>query len=176
VRARLSNMPELEGLGNRLKGFFSQRPEVIAAYLFGSQVRERATQHSDVDIAVLLESGFDLQERPLYRIEQIVELELLARCPVDLVLLNQASLVLCNQVLKYGRLLYEADHRQRVTFEVQSRQAYYDFKPTLALLRQALTRQIGEVGLGRRYRGHRDPLGDARRARERFESLAASHV
>ena len=160
----------------RLREYFARHPEVTAAYLFGSQARERATEDSDVDVAVLLEPGFDLQEHFMYRIERMVELELLCHRPVDVVILNHASLVLRNQVLKYGRLVHETDHRQRVAFEVQSRQAYYDFKPTLVRLHRALARQIKEVGLGRRYRGHRDPLGDARRARERFESLAADHV
>jgi len=160
----------------RLRECFARRPEVIAAYLFGSQTRGRATEDSDVDVAILLEPGFDLQEHFMYRIERMVELELLCQRSVDVAILNHASLVLRNQVLKYGRLVYETDHRQRVAFEVQSRQAYYDFKPTLVRLHHVLVRQIKEVGLGRRYRGHRDPLGDARRARERLESLAADHI
>lgn len=166
-------MPSLEA---RLREYFARHPEVTATYLFGSQARGRATEKSDVDVAILLKPSFDLQEHFMYRIERMVELELLCRRSVDLVILNHASLVLRNQVLRYGQMVYETDHRQRVAFEVQSRQAYYDFKPTLALLYRALARQIKEVGLGHRYRGDRDPLGDARRARERFESLAADHV
>jgi predicted nucleotidyltransferase len=160
----------------RLKEFFAQRPEVVAAYLFGSWAKGKAVPGSDMDIAALLEPGFDLQEHFLYRIERMVELEMHCRRPVDLVILNQAPLVLRNQVLKYGRLVYEADHRQRIAFEVQSRQAYYDFKPTLTLLHRSLVQQTREVGLGHRYRGHHDPLGDARRARERLESLATDHI
>jgi predicted nucleotidyltransferase len=159
-----------------LKEYLVPRPEVIAGYLFGSQAKGKATQDSDVDVAILLDPGFNLQEHYMYRVERTVELELLCQRPVDLVILNQAPLVLRNQVLKYGQLIYESDHRQRVAFEVQSRQAYYDFKPTLTLLHNALARQIKEVGLGQGYRGHRDPLGDARRARERFERLAEDRV
>jgi predicted nucleotidyltransferase len=155
-----------------LGGYFAGRPEVSAVYLFGSQAKGTTTKNSDIDVAVLLEPGFDLKAHSMYRIGLMVELEQLCRRPVDVVILNQASLVLRNQVLKYGRLVYERDHSQRVAFEVYSRQAYYDFKPILALLHRALVRQIREVGLADRYRGHRDPLGDARRARERLESLA----
>lgn len=160
----------------QLSDYFAGRPEVSAAYIFGSLAKERAVDGSDVDVAVLLKPDFDLQGHAMYRIQQMVELETRFRHPVDVVILNRAALVLRNQVLKYGRLVHESDHRQRVDFEVQSRQAYYDFKPTLARLHRALVRQIREVGLGGRYRGHRDPLGDARRARERFESRAGDRA
>ncbi len=159
-------------LNSVLADFFSQRPEVSAAYLFGSQAKGTATEDSDVDVAVLLDPAFDLETHFAYRLEQMVALESACRRPVDVVILNRASLVLRNQVLKYGLRVYEKDHRQRITFETQSRLAYYDFKPTLDMLREALARQIQEVGLVTRYRGHRDPLGDARRALERFEGLA----
>lgn len=166
---------EAIALEMRLGGYFAGHAEVIAAYLFGSQAKGKATADSDVDIALLLSPDFDLQEYFMYRIERMVELEQFCQSPVDVVILNQAPLVLRNQVLKHGRLVYERDHRQRVAFEVRSRQAYYDFQPMLALLHRALVRQIKEVGLGSRYRGHRDPLGDARRTRERFKSLISSH-
>lgn len=167
---------DAQALAMRLSGYFVGRAEVIAAYLFGSQAKGKAAADSDVDVAILLNPDFDLHEHFMYRIERMVELEQLCRRPVDVAILNQAPLVLLNQVLRYGRLVYERDHRQRVAFEVRSRQAYYDFQPLLALLHRALARQIKEVGLGGRYRGHRDPLDDARRARERFESLTKDNV
>ena len=159
-----------------LADFFVQRPEVSAAYLFGSQAKGTATEDSDVDVAILLDPAFDLETHFAYRLEQMVALETVCQRPVDVIVLNHAPLVLRNQVLKYGRRVYEKDHRQRIAFETQSRLAYYDFKPTLAMLHAALARQIREVGLVTRYRGHRDPLGDARRARERFESLAGRQL
>lgn len=160
----------------RLGEYFAARAEVIAAYLFGSQAKGKATADSDIDIAFLLSPDFDLQEHFMYRIERMVELEQLCRRSVDVVILNQAAPILRNQVLRYGRLVYERDHRQRVAFEVRSRQAYYDLQPMLKLLQRALVRQIKEVGLGDRYRGCRNPLGDARRAHERLESLAKDNL
>ena len=163
-------------LDSVLAGFFSEQPEVIAAYLFGSEAKGTATAGSDVDVAVLLDPAFDLESHFAYRLEQMVAFESVCRRSVDVVILNQAPLVLRNQVLKYGRLVYEGDHRQRVAFEVQSRFAYYDFKPVLDLLHSTLLRQIHEVGLADRYRGRGDALGDARRARDRFEGLTADQL
>ena len=152
-----------------LADYLAAQTEVIAAYLFGSQAKGTARAGSDVDVALLLDPAFDLESHFAYRLEQTVALELACRRSVDVIILNQTSLVLRNQVLKYGRLIYERDHRQRVAFEVQSRFAYYDFKPVLDLLHSTLLRQIQEVGLAGRYRGRYNALDDARRARERFE-------
>ncbi len=43
-----------------LTAFFATQPDVVAAYLFGSQAQGRATPRSDVDIAVLLTRMPDL--------------------------------------------------------------------------------------------------------------------
>jgi predicted nucleotidyltransferase len=163
-------------LGSILVDFLSGHREVIAAYLFGSQAKGTAIAGSDVDIAALLDPAFDLETHFAYRLEQMVALESVCRRPVDVVILNRAPLVLRNQVLKYGRLIYERDHHQRVAFEVQSRFAYFDFKPVLDLLHSTLLRQIQEEGLADRYRGRRNALGDARRARDRFESLTTAQL
>ena len=163
-------------LDSTLDAHFSQHPEVSAAYLFGSQAQGTARPGSDVDVAILLDPAFDLKAHFAYRLEQMAALETLCQRPVDVVILNQAPSVLRHQVLKYGRLVYERAHRQRVTFEVQSRLAYFDFKPTLDFLYDRLLRDIKEGNLGTRYRGRRDPIDDARRARERFESLAKDNL
>jgi len=159
-----------------LQAFFLRHPAVEAAYLFGSQAKGSATPTSDVDVAVLFGDTFDLDAHPMLRLEMLVELEAHLNTSVDLVILNQASLVLCNQVLKYGRLVFERSHRKRVTFEVRSRQAYFDFKPMLDMLHAKLSQQIREEDLERRYRGNRDPISEARRAFERLERTKADHT
>jgi predicted nucleotidyltransferase len=51
-------------MNERIIRFFRKRPEVVAVYLFGSQARERATEVSDVDLAILLDpqAAVDLYE------------------------------------------------------------------------------------------------------------------
>ncbi len=165
----------LTSLAKHLRPYFTSNSEIVAVYVFGSRAKGTETIGSDIDIAILLSPDFDLKTHPIYRLEQITQLEMRLSTPVDVVILNQASLVLCNQVLKYGKLIYEANHQQRITFEVRSMQTYHDFEPAMAYLNRSLTRQIQEVGLVHRYRGHYDPLSDARRALERFEHAANRH-
>jgi uncharacterized protein len=147
----------------------SEHPEIVAAYLFGSVARDRATAASDIDVALLLDADYDLEANPLYRLRQMSVLASRLDRPVDVVILNDAPLVLRNQVLAYGLRIYETDRRQRVNYEVRSRQLYFDFRPILDRIYAALHRHIKEGSFGHQYRGHRDPLGDAVRARERLE-------
>jgi len=144
----------------------------MAAYLFGSQAKGNAKPTSDVDVAVLFDESFD----PMLRLELMIELEARLGASVDLVILNQANLVLRNQVLKYGRLVFERNHRERVAFEVRSRQAYFDFKPMLDKLHKKLIQQIQEEDFERRYRGDRDSISEARRARERLERATTDPI
>ena len=38
----------------KIKNYFSQKPEVVAVYLYGSQAREEAKETSDIDLGVVL--------------------------------------------------------------------------------------------------------------------------
>ena len=168
--ARRSREPlTREGIISVLQCALAERPEVVAGYLFGSVARDRATAGSDVDVALLLDAGYDRAAHRLYRLERMTDLEARLGCPVDVVVLNEAPLVLRNQILTYGRRVHETDHRQRVEYEVRSRQAYWDFRPILDRIYTAQRRHIKEGTYGHQFRGHRDPLGDAEWARERFD-------
>jgi predicted nucleotidyltransferase len=158
-----------DDLLDAIRDYVNRQPEVDAAYLFGSRAKGKERAASDVDVALLVDEGSAPESTPAYRLEQIMALEDICGRPADVVILNDAPLVLRHQILKYGRLIYERDHRRRVDFEVQSLQAYFDFKPILDRLNQRLLQDIKEGKIATRYRGHRDPLSDARRALERLE-------
>jgi len=160
---------EPQQIAVQLAAYEQTRPEIAAVYLFGSQAKGTARASSDVDVGLLLADDFDLHRNYKYRLEQMMALATLLHKPVDVVILNRAPLVLRHQVLKYGRCVYEGNHQVRVSFEVQSRKAYFDFKPYLAYHHQKLTARIREGNLAYQYRGHQDPLDDARRAFKRLE-------
>lgn len=152
-----------------LREALSQRQEVVAAYLFGSYATGRERPDSDVDVAVLLDTETPHCDDPLYRLDLIASLAERLHCSVDVVILNDAPLVLRHQVLTYGERILETDRAQRVAYEVRSFQLYFDFRPILDTIAEATRRHIREGTFGHQYRGHRDPLGDALRARERLE-------
>lgn len=101
--------------------------EIQAAYLFGSRSTGGARDSSDVDIAVLVGRPFGLldEQRLAARAQSTLHL------PVDIVVLDRASLELRGRVVQEGELIYSGDHAARVTFEVRTRSQYLDFLPTL---------------------------------------------
>jgi uncharacterized protein len=147
--------PVLDEAG--LIAFLRTQPDIVAAYLFGSLAQGRATSHSDVDIAVLLSRVPDpLSDEPNRQFQLMDEFRPFADREVDVVILNTAPPLLQNQVLRYGRLLYEQEQAKRIAFEVRSGKIYDDIAPMNAFFTRVLFQEIKEVGLGgRRRRNHR---------------------
>lgn len=145
---------QIEGINlEDIRRFLSTQPDVIAAYLFGSVARGKAGPRSDIDIAVLLEEDLEPFERFERRLRLMADLEALCRSEVDVVVLNDAPLVLQNQVLRHGRLIYERDRQARIAFEVKSRKMYHDWKPWMEFYHRSLVRELKEGRFGER-RGH----------------------
>jgi uncharacterized protein YutE (UPF0331/DUF86 family) len=61
---------------------------------------------------------------------------------IDVVILNQASLLLKLQVIKYGQILFSRDEKQRVMFETKAVMDYLDFKKFDEIQNQALSRRL----------------------------------
>lgn len=101
---------------------------VTHAYLFGSHAQGRASERSDVDLAVLTES-----EKP--KLRQILHLTKGLEAAVDeqvdvtLVSVRDTDPRLLNQVLQHGDLLYAKDEATRVDFETSARSKDLDMKP-----------------------------------------------
>jgi len=102
---------------------------------------------SDVDVAVLLNEE-DNVARFERRLQMMVEVSKVCGREVDVIVLNDAPPILQNQVLRYGRLLFERDRRARVEFEVRAGKVYADLEPMRRFFQQALFQEIKEVGLG----------------------------
>ncbi len=124
-----------------LKEFIGSRNEILAAYLFGSYGTEFQTNLSDVDLAVLVSNSV----RPdlAYQLALSSRLaDILQEEDLDVVILNNASVVMQFEVLSTGRLLYERDHElvcdflERVLkeygdFQIDLRQFYRDYDDAL---------------------------------------------
>jgi predicted nucleotidyltransferase len=124
---------------------FRSEPAVVAAWLFGSVARGRATAFSDVDFAVLLRSDapqgldrFVLLDRLACRIADVLGV---SEREVDMVALNEQGTVFQYDVLRGGRLLYDADAKARVLFVWGVLRRYLDFRPTLDIFDRASGRQ-----------------------------------
>jgi predicted nucleotidyltransferase len=122
-----------EVITSGLKEYFAERADVegiAAAWLFGSVARGTAGPRSDVDVAILYSKepppglaglGLSLEG----------DLERLLGLPVQVVVLNRASVDLVHRVLRDGALLVDRDRSRRIAFEVRSRNEFWDIEPFL---------------------------------------------
>jgi len=107
----------------------AQRSDVVCAYLFGSHAKGAACAQSDVDVAVLLDSGADGALGPMVEIEQALRAAL-PGLQIDVVILNEAPLRLRFEVMTTGSLLFDAHADERVDFEVTTQMLYLDWQRT----------------------------------------------
>ena len=113
----------------RLNQLFAQSP-VNAAYLAGTLSNRTAFGHlTDVDIGILMMDQIKADQFFDYQLYFLSELaKRLETDSIDVVILNQASLILKLQVIKNGQILFSRNEKQRVSFETKAVMDYLDFK------------------------------------------------
>lgn len=106
------------------------RKEPIAlAYLHGSYANERADRESDIDIAIVADSSlsreerFDLRLRALGSLSEILHLDLES---IDLVVLQDATILLQYNAMRKGIRIFERDRSERIQYELRVEQEYDD--------------------------------------------------
>ena len=107
----------------KIKNFLAADPRIKFAYLFGSTARGSAGPLSDLDIAVFLDCRFDLFSCRLKIMESLARAIKTER--FDLVVLNDATPLLCHEAIKDGIILKE-DRPRRVMFESRAVREYLD--------------------------------------------------
>lgn len=127
----------------QLNQLFTKNP-VNAAYLSGSLAGRTSFGHlSDVDIAILLMEQIKSDQFLDYQMYFFSELaKRLESESIDVVILNQSSLLLKLQVIKYGQILFSRDEKQRISFETKAVMDYLDFKKFDEIQNQALSRRL----------------------------------
>ena len=120
----------------KLKDIFKDYPYIASAYLFGTHASGKVRPLSDVDIAIVLKEnapkGRDLlheEDYFSYRLAKALDVR-----DVDLINLNNQGLVFQHNVLRTGKLIYDADPALRIRFVIQVITRFCDFEPTLKFI------------------------------------------
>jgi len=105
--------------------YLQSRKDVLFAYLFGSMAKGRNLPLSDIDIAVYLsiESGSGIK-----KLEVLGGLiECLKTDELDLVILNNAPLILRRKILENHKIIVDKDPFLRYQYESLTNREYFDF-------------------------------------------------
>ena len=142
-----------------------KHPNIILAYLFGSQVHEYIGPMSDIDIAVMLDNA-DEKDAILSDLRSSIALAI-DQERVDVVFLNRATVELAYAIILDGELIYERDAYTRVEYEAKIMSLYCDYLPVLRAQRGDILRGDEHETRVRRYR---EALGRTERALSAFRS------
>jgi predicted nucleotidyltransferase len=136
---------DLERRLSELCRAWSGDPDVAALYLFGSRAAGRPGPRSDVDLAVVLPDPMGPDARWRKRLELVGDAtRRLGTDAVDVIVLEDAPIVLAHRVLRHGRLIAERDPRRRTRVAEQVIRRYLDEAPLRAVLDAALSHRIRE--------------------------------
>ena len=121
---------DMEQLKIELTPVFSNfHKEIVAAYLFGSTAKGVVSRLSDIDIAVLLRNR-DKKGGAILKFRLYADLcRKLKRNDIDLVLLDlSGNLILNDEIVRNGKLLYTTDDGVREDFELNVLHRNMDFR------------------------------------------------
>lgn len=103
--------------------------EIVAAYLFGSTAKGETFPSSDIDIALFLRNS-DKKNWVALKLSLYADLcRKLKRNDIDLILLNlSGNLILNDEIVRHGKVLYTTDDNAREEFELNVLHRSTDFK------------------------------------------------
>ncbi len=112
----------------KIKVALENHKEILFAYLYGSVARGDNSKRSDIDIGIFIDRNF--KKHAFYEAEVAEEIEEYTGLKnVEVIVLNDKSLRFLNQVLRYGKLIFSRDEKERISFETDITKRYIDFKP-----------------------------------------------
>jgi predicted nucleotidyltransferase len=125
--------------------YFSDKHDVVAVYLFGSQASGKQRPFSDVDIAILFKHG-DRGEMHRKRDDHMAALSRKLRKNIHPVVLNTAGETLAKQVFTKGKCILDKDHRALAVFKMVMYARIADFAYYRKLMQEGFIRKtIGDA-------------------------------
>lgn len=98
---------------------------VVAIYLFGSRADGTFHRESDFDLAILLPHNSTIDDQALFNLQQDISISI--NQDVDLICLNNATLVMQFLITSNGILLFQRDKAETLKFETLVLSMYQRF-------------------------------------------------
>lgn len=128
-------------LVKKVTRYFEGRPEVLAAYLFGSYARGHARPSSDIDIGVLVKhETFDNDEDPA--ITYTTDLARMLRKDFHVLIMNSAGEGILAQIFKHGKCIFERENEMLSRFKTFAYSKIADFGYHRGLMEKGFVSRI----------------------------------
>ncbi len=145
----MRNSHQIKSRLQQLLAVQEPRDSIVAAYAFGSCLREDFKDRSDIDLAFLVPHAA-YREDPLKAIAPAhilaAEIGLALDRETDVTILNSASLEMAFEIITRGECIYESGAEDRVIYELKVKGMYYDFKPFIDELRAGRMKGLSSRG------------------------------
>ena len=115
----------IEHLIPKALAYLQSNPDILFAYLFGSFGRGKHLPLSDMDIATYLKNSSQINEKKMEILG--VLMNLLETDEIDLVILNEAPLILKMKILENKKVVVDHLPLLRHRFESLVMREYFDF-------------------------------------------------
>jgi len=102
--------------------------EILSAYLFGSRSLGCDHKESDADVAVRFADKDHMASRFEIQMALQAPLEAVFQGPVDIVGMNDASLIMLHQIFSYGMPLFIRDLEDEERFKWKKLKEFFDFR------------------------------------------------
>lgn len=113
--------PKIKKIVDKIK----RNKEVMAIMLFGSYARKRITPLSDIDLCIMLDKKYKINDMVKKRLNYLTY----APDKFDIQVFQLLPLYVRIKVLKEGKILYSKDTRKIYDFAYQTIKEYERFKP-----------------------------------------------
>ena len=112
---------------DKLIKYIQVQKDVKIAYLFGSSTKNNVRKLSDIDIGVLLDESLTEVKISELRLKLISDLTSILRTnKVDLVVMNNAPLLLNYEIIKSNYPIFIRNESERIDFECRIMSKYLD--------------------------------------------------
>ena len=128
---------------DKIKNYFVQQDDIIAAYLFGSYAASKARPFSDIDIGILFD-GHNAELMLERRNQIMVELGRILRKDIHPVVMNSAGEVLLKQIFSKGKCLLIRNHRKHAEFKMVQYSRIADFEYYKKQFQTAFVKKVVE--------------------------------
>jgi len=136
-------MEKLENALLKINEFFSTKPEILSAYLFGSYLKGTATKFSDIDIAVLIDKEILIPQGYNYMLElQNIVSEKFKEFNFEIIPTPYMSYPLRFTAPLFGKVIYCKDHKKRLQEEKRLEMDYEELKDLYEMRYKAMIERV----------------------------------